>query len=469
MNKYKYLIKNFGLLTISSFSTKFLTFLFLPLYTSILTSDEYGTYDLIYTTVVLCVPILTLNINEAILRFCLDHNVNISSLLIISFKYVSLGLGIIILFVTLNREFKWVSFISDYSVVFVFLYLFSVITEICNAYARGIEKITDVAVSGIIGTITTILFNIIFLVIYPLSLEGFLWSSIIGLFFQSSYLVIRTKIYKAIIRIHYDKTLEREMIYYSCPLILNAVTWWINSSFDRYVVTYYCGLSDTGIYSVAYKIPTILSIVNAVFNQAWILSATKESKDENAKTFYRNVYKVYNAGMVIFCSLLLVVNKQIAYILFQSEFFKAWQYSPFLLISVIFGSLSGYFGTLFCTIKQTKIIGFSVLIGAIINIVLSIYLVQLLGVIGVALATIVSYILIWLLRYVTLSKFLSLHLISIKDLACYSLLIIQALLYLINSNTVNNFFIQIVIFFFVLFINRQIISSFISKTLRGVL
>jgi len=467
MNKYRYLVKNFSVLTISSFTTKFLTFLFLPLYTSILSSEEYGIYELIYITVSLCVPILTLNINEAILRFCLDKNVNLSSLIVISIKYVSLGLSFIILFVTINNNYKWVTFIYKFPVAFVFLFLSSVITEICNAYARGCEKVKEVAVSGIIGSITTIFFNIIFLVIYPLSLDGFLWSSILGLLFQSSYLIRKTKIHEKVLSLHFDKKLEKEMIFYSCPLILNTVTWWINSSFDRYVVTYYCGMSENGIYSIAYKIPTILSVINSVFNQAWILSATKEIKDVNAESFYSNVYKVYNAVIVITCSLLLVLNKQIAYLLFQADFFRAWQYAPFLLISVIFGALSGYFGTLFCTIKKTKIIGLSVFIGAIINIALSIYLVQLLGVIGVAVATIISYILIWLLRYLTLSKYLSLHLISLKDLLIYSILIIQALLYLTNIDSFNMLYIQSLIFVFVIFEHRQLIRNVVSNYLRS--
>ena len=43
---YKYLLKNIGLLTLSNFGTKILLFLLLPLYTSILTVEEYGLYDL---------------------------------------------------------------------------------------------------------------------------------------------------------------------------------------------------------------------------------------------------------------------------------------------------------------------------------------------------------------------------------------------------------------------------------------
>lgn len=73
MNKYKYLFKNIGLLTLSSFATKLLSFFLVPLYTNILTTTEYGTYDLFNTTVGVLLPILTLNVQDAVMRFAMDR------------------------------------------------------------------------------------------------------------------------------------------------------------------------------------------------------------------------------------------------------------------------------------------------------------------------------------------------------------------------------------------------------------
>ena len=70
--KYKYLAKNIGLLTLSNFATKLLSFFLVPLYTSILTTADYGTYDLFNTTVGVLLPILTLNVQEGVIRFAMD-------------------------------------------------------------------------------------------------------------------------------------------------------------------------------------------------------------------------------------------------------------------------------------------------------------------------------------------------------------------------------------------------------------
>ena len=73
-----------GFLAASSFSTKLLSFFLLPLYTTILTTSEYGTYDIINTTVSLLVPILTIDIGDAVLRFSMDKTVSQKEVLSIS-------------------------------------------------------------------------------------------------------------------------------------------------------------------------------------------------------------------------------------------------------------------------------------------------------------------------------------------------------------------------------------------------
>ena len=76
MKEVKELAKNTGLLAIGQFGTKLLSFFLVPLYTYVLSTADYGTYDLMNTTVSLLVPILSLNICDSALRFPLDKNVD---------------------------------------------------------------------------------------------------------------------------------------------------------------------------------------------------------------------------------------------------------------------------------------------------------------------------------------------------------------------------------------------------------
>ena len=108
MNRSKYLVRNMGILTISNFSSKILVFLLVPLYTSILTTAEYGSYDLAVSTVTLFYPMLTLNIVDAVMRFSMDKQVDNKKIVSIGFRFVSIscilfGLGMFIL----NRFYLW--------------------------------------------------------------------------------------------------------------------------------------------------------------------------------------------------------------------------------------------------------------------------------------------------------------------------------------------------------------------------
>ena len=66
-------MKNMGLLTIGNFASKLLSFLLVPLYTNVLTTKEYGTFDIVVTTISLLLPILSVNIIDADFQHS-DHN-----------------------------------------------------------------------------------------------------------------------------------------------------------------------------------------------------------------------------------------------------------------------------------------------------------------------------------------------------------------------------------------------------------
>lgn len=118
MTQYKYLAKNIGILAISQFGVKLLSFFLVPLYTSILTTEEYGIYDLFSTTILLLIPFVTLNILEATLRFSLDKESDNSQVFSISILYLLKGTIIVTVFLFLNHIFKIIGVIDKYAFYF---------------------------------------------------------------------------------------------------------------------------------------------------------------------------------------------------------------------------------------------------------------------------------------------------------------------------------------------------------------
>lgn len=80
-SRLKYLAKNTFIFTLGNLGTKLIAFFLVPLYTGVLSKEEYGTADLMITIASFVVPILICNINESIMRFMLDKNSNSDTIL----------------------------------------------------------------------------------------------------------------------------------------------------------------------------------------------------------------------------------------------------------------------------------------------------------------------------------------------------------------------------------------------------
>lgn len=426
--KYKYLLKNIGLMTISNFTSKILSFLLVPLYTSALSTNEYGIYDIYTTTAFLLVPLLSVCISNATLRFTLDKTNKPREIFRICIGYYIRACVIVTFAICVNAIFNLVHIFNEYPIYFILYYALCLLSDILVSFARGLEKIFDVAVAGILSSLATISLNILLLVIFPIGIQGYFIANCAAFAAMCVYLILRLKLWKYFAS-PLKKQLRNEMEEYSRPLIFDQIAWWINNVSDRYIVTWLCGTADNGIYSVAYKIPSFLSIFQTIFNQAWSLSAVKEL-DDKANDFYTIVYKMYNCILVLFCALLIFADKFIAKMLYAKDFYTAWMYAPFLTVSVIFGCLSGMFEGVFIAAKKTKIMASSTLVGAGLNTILNIVLVWWFGPIGAAIATLISYIFVWAIRMNKVRSLIELDICLKRDVFSYFLLIIQAVIML---------------------------------------
>ena len=432
MNRYRYLLKNIGLLTLSSFATKLLSFFLVPLYTNILTTTEYGTFDLFNATIGVLLPIFTLNIQEAVLRFSLDKKTSKKAIASISTKYLLIGNLLIIIGLGINQLLEVSSIVADYTIFFWLMFSVQALAGVITCYVRGIDKVGDLSISSIITSVITICCNILFLIGFKWGLVGYFLANIIGPLFQCVYLVIRSGFFKIVSLNRYEVE-EKEMTNYSKPLIANSIAWWINNVSDRYVIVFFCGLAENGIYSVAGKIPSILNIFQTIFNQAWTLSAVKDFDPDDESGFFTNTYKAYNCMMTIVCSGIILTDKIFAKFLYAKDFYLAWRYVPWLTIAILFGALSGYLGGFFSAVKDSKIFARSTMIGAIVNLGLNILFTPLYGAMGAAVATAICYMVVWIIRYQQSKKYIRIKVNLKRDIITYILLIFQSILILMDG------------------------------------
>lgn len=468
MGKYGYLIKNMGLLTLSSFATKLLSFFLVPLYTNILTTSEYGEYDLFNTTVSLLVPILTLDIQEAVMRFSIDKGSDSRGIFTIGTIYGIISCIIVALGIGVNALLGLSDVLLEYSVFFILFYVTSTFSGIFSYFARGIGKIGSISISSVISSAVTIALNILFLVVFKWGIAGFFLAHIIGISVSIFYLFISLKYWRYWKYKGRNATLEKEMRRYSTPLIANAVSWWVNNVSDRYVVTWILGVSVNGIYSVAYKIPSIISLVQYIFGQAWTLSAIKDYDETDQSGFFSNTYGFYNMILVLVCSFLMLADKIVAKCLFAKDFYEAWEYVPFLLIGIVFSGLASYFGGILSALKKTGTFAKTSTISALINTVFNIVLVWQIGALGAAISTAIAYFVMWMLRYKEVRKHSKMVIQNAKNLGMYFLLVIQATLLVISDGSRLIDLHQIILFIMIVAINFNNILRYMKMSLAKV-
>lgn len=473
MKGKRYLAKNVLFLTVGQFGTKLLSFFLVPLYTSVLTSAEYGTYDLYSATVSLFVPLLTLNISDSTTIFLLDKANSKHGIISISLKYYFLSLAVFGAAILANVIFNFLSLFNEYPLFLFLMFAANGLSSLLLCYARGLDRIKDVSVSGVLCSGVMIALNLIFLLPLHLGLKGYYLATIGGSFVQISYLCVSIKIFRFVsfkkdyvveenlrssaenchaeldstsVDESFDtvvstgstatqsaKSLQKSMLGYSCPMMLNTISWWINSVSDRYMVTAFCGVVANGIYSVAYKIPSILTMFQGIFSQAWTLSAVQDFDSEDRNGFFSKMYSLYNVCMVLLCSVLIFADRLIARILYAKDFYRAWRFVPFLLVSVVFGSLSGYLGGIFAAVKDSKSFASSTVAGAVLNIVLNFFLIRLWGALGAAVATMASYVLVWAMRLFKAKKIMRLEVSLVRDCFAYALLAFQCVAMLLSE------------------------------------
>ena len=465
-NKYGYLAKNTLLFTVSSFSSKILSFLLVPLYTNVLSTADYGIADIVSTTSTLLTFVVSLNISESVLRFAIDNNDQQNDTLRIGMKIAIQGnfiFGILVIIAAWFNLFGWESNLY----LFLFLSVFATtVMNVLSNYLRAVDKIKDVAIAGIVSTIVTILTNIITLLILRIGIIGYMLSMIFAPFSAAIYCLSRINISEIFGKEYKNNgNLRKEMIMYSLPLIVNSIAWWMNASIDKYFVVLMLGSASNGIYAVSQKIPTILTTFSTVFMQAWNLSAIKEYNQQDKDGFFSNTYNLLTVVLVLLCSVLILFNVPLARFLYAKNFFMAWECSSWLLASIVFSTLGSMVGSVFSAVKNSRVYSVSTISSAIINIAMNYFLIPIYNIRGAAIATVISFFVMWAIRYVCALKYIKLKTNIGKYLLCFALLIVQVMIEWVFK---YGYVLQITLFAVLILLNLNELIFIVGK-LRRVL
>lgn len=456
----KYLLKNTAVFVVGNLATKFISFFLIPLYTNVLTTSEYGVVDLVVIVGTVAIPILTLNIMEAVMRFNLDENANQDEITKIG---ITILLGTIIIGSLIIPFCKIFTVLSGLDFFIYFYCISSAASQIFLCDLRGKELLIQYSFGNVINTLSIAILNILFLLIFKWGIRGYLLAYIFANTIVAVYAFVVGKGYKAI-RASIDKRKMVEMLKYSIVLIPNSFMWWIMNSSDHIMVTSMVGVAANGIYAISYKLPTLISTFTGIFNQAWSYSAIKE---ENSKDVVVYTNKVYNSmigiTMLVGISMMTFI-KPFLKVYVSPDYFIAWTYTPFLIIGCVYLTLGTFMSTSYTVHKDAMGFLLSGTIGAILNILLNWLLIPVFGVYGAAFATCISYITVFVFRKFHTRKYMT-YVVFTKEFVIGSIgLICSASLMFLNNTLAQ--IMQIVLLIIIIYLFRKIWMPFLKIIVR---
>ena len=399
----KYLAKNTLIFTLGDIGSKIISFFLIPLYTNYLSTEQYGTVDLITTIATVAVPVITLNIGEALMRFGLDKDADLEkNTQIGSFMLLVAAIIGIIIFPICGH----ISGVSSYAGYVYFYVLSLAASQIYLCDLRGKELLLKYSIGSILVTFLTAIFNIIFLVGMHMGIEGYLIAYGIANFVTALYALAAGRGYPAFGFSKLDKKLMRQMAKYSFVLIPNTFMWWIMNSSDRIMVTAMVGAAANGIYAISYKIPSIVSTATNIFNRAWSYSAIREENAVDEVEYNNLMLRMLTGWGMLVGIFILAIIKPFLHIYVAPSYYEAWRYTPFLVVGFVYMTVGSFVATSYTVHKDSFGFLFSGMTGAVINIVLNAVLIPFCKVYGAAFATCVSYIAVFMFRYFHTKKYM---------------------------------------------------------------
>ncbi len=370
-------IKSSGIFFVGTVMTKLISFLLLPLYTSYISPDDYGAYDLGLTYIMFFCSVLYFDIWSGIMRFMYDYTGNERK------KPISSGIGIF-LCSTLMYTITMLVIAPHLNLQYPFLLgLYGVLMNcqtLAGYIARGYEKNVLYTAAGIVGSFVTILFNILLLVGLKMDYSALIIASCVGFLVNILIIVIGLKEPHVFSLRSFDFQIFKDMFVFSLPLCVNSVAYWFLTSYNRVVIDAELGAAVNGFYAIAGRFGSMITLFTTCFQMAWQeLSFSKTARNDNLEEFYsvaiNNFIKCMGAGLAILIPVIYIIYP----FMVNESYGVGKELIPLYLFGTILSTISSFLGNAFTAIKKNNLLFWTMVIGSVSNVV-CIHL--LIGVVG---------------------------------------------------------------------------------------
>ena len=424
-SKYQSLLKDTAIFALGNMGSKLILFFLVPLYTNYLTASEYGTAELVFTFAQLIMPFASLVIYDAVIRFGMMKTERPNDVLLCGFSVLLFCTIVSVIVTPVLGFYKAISTWKWYLCLYI---ISSAVAQTEMNFLKVENKNRHYAVYSVIQTGVLAITNILLLVCFKAGIEGYLVANILAQFVVAIAIFLVENVGNALQNASFKPDLLKRMIVFSAPLILNNVSWWVIHSSDKIMIELMISTSALGLYTVATKVPSLINVIVSIFSQAWGVSSIREAESSNDTGFYSSVFHAYSfltfgAGVAF-----IAIIKPFMLVYVGQEFRDAWRYAPLLLAAAVFYSISTYFGSLYNALQKTVNSMWTTVLCALINITANYIFIQMVGVWGALIGTVLSYFVIAHVRMFDVKKYIPLQIQWRKYLINTGILLVQSIL-----------------------------------------
>jgi O-antigen/teichoic acid export membrane protein len=398
-SEVKTIIKHSSVYGVANFLQKGIGFLMIPVYTHYLSPAEYGTLELMDLTITIITMLIGMGLGSAIIRFYYhyqnieDKNEVFTTSLIFTF---------ILCFIIVSSLECFTKYFAEivlgeprhyryFQIMFIAMGLQTIASAAeCLLLAQKQSVIFSTITIGTFVSYLTL--NILFLVIFKMRVIGILLSILITKVLNTSSLFIITLRH---IRLVFSLKKLKEMLSFGLPLVPAGFAMFIIHFSDRFFVQKFCSLNDLGLYSLGYKFGMILTVfLFAPFFRIWDIQRFEIAEAENGRQIFGRCFTYYS-GVIIFAGLVIsVLINEIINIMAAPGYRGAAAVVPLIVLSYLLYGIASFFSLGTVITKKTKYAAYTQIPVAGINILFNFLLIRNYGIMGAALSTFISFLLL---------------------------------------------------------------------------
>lgn len=459
-NTNKALFKNTGIIAIGQISTKIVNFLLLPLYTALLTTQEYGLVDILSTYSALIVVIVGFQINQAVFRFLVTNRKNKEKLIEICSTtfFCSVIICLIYSFAFLIIQYfiplqcKWYLLLQVIATIFL---------QLISGITRGLGNNILYSFGNFISAFITIILNVFSIAVFHMGVEMMLIGYIAGPFFGGLIMLYFGKLYKYIKISFFSFSELKIIINYSLPLVPNELSWTLIHSSDRMIVSSILNVAMNGLIAVASKFSYIYTTVFSIFNTSWTEQVVLHYKDVGGKKYINNMFE----KVVVFFGCLAIgiiaCMPLIFKILVNEQYKTCYGLIPFYMIAVFFNATIGMISAIYLAENETKKVAMSTGVAAAINIIVDLVLIRWIGIYAAPISSICGYAFITVWRIIDVNRRHCKITMKIKKVVLLFMMLLLSLISYWSTNTIVNILFLFIVFIFAILLNKSIVKDLV--------